>query len=124
MAHIPIEIQKVLELKGACRPDFRCPSSIYAHVSNPVKKDKQDIQYAMLAIFPEHGIMHLGDINPETKMFEYYDSNMRRFTFYTRAENNVINQVSVPSEQLNKLKTLDEILAIDGISIKRELIPK
>ena len=70
MICIPTPIQKVLELQGAYRPDFNCLSSIYAHISNPVIREKgQEIQYAMLAIFPQHGIMHLGNINPETRMF-------------------------------------------------------
>ena len=126
MPHIPVQVQKVLELEleGAYRPDFKCPSSVYAHISNPVKKDGQDTQYAMLAIFPQHGIMHLGDINPKTKMFEDYDPDIGKFALYTRAGNHVVNRVSVPSEQLNRLKTLDEVLAINGISVKRELIPE
>jgi len=124
MALIPVKVEKVLELKGADRPDLNCPSSVYAHISTPVKKDGQDIQYAMLAIFPQHGIMHLGNINPETKMFEHYDPNRHALALYTRAGNHVVNQVSVPTDQLEKLKTLEEVLSIEGISVKRELIPE
>ena len=123
MAYIPIQVQRVLELKGAYA-DFNCPSSVYAHISNPVKKDGLNVQYAMLAIFPQHGIMHLGDINPKTKMFEHYDTEMPTLALYKRASNHVVNQVSVHIEQIKRLKTLEEVLSINGISIKRELIPE
>ncbi|NQU98563.1 hypothetical protein HQ533_03780 [Candidatus Woesearchaeota archaeon] len=121
---IPVQVQKVLELKGAYRLHPKSPSSIYAHISVPVKQDGQDVQYAMLAIFPQHGVMHLGEINPKTKMFENYDPKMHTLALYTRAENNVVNQVSVPSELFERLKTIDEVLDIEGISVKRELIPE
>ena len=124
MPYIDVRIEKVLELEGALRPDFS-PSSVYAHISKPVERDGQNVQYAILALFPQHGIMDLGDINPETRVFEYYDSKMRNSpALYKRAGNHVVNQVSVPSEQLVKLKTLDEVLGIGGISVKRELIPQ
>lgn len=121
---IPVQVQKVLELEGVYEPQFNGEASVYAHISKPVKKNGQDVQYAMLAISPQHGIMYLGNINPETKKFEYYDPKRHIFAWYARANNHVINQVSVPSEQLEKLKTLEEVLGIEGISVKRELIPK
>jgi len=77
-----------------------------------------------LARFPQHGIMYLGSINPETMMFEYYDPAMNNPASYTRAGNQVVNQVSVPSKQLKNLETLEEVLGIEGISVKRELIPE
>ena len=121
--YIPVEIQKVLELEGALRSDFMCATSVYAHISKPVKKDGTDVQYALMAIFPQHGIMHLGDINRDTKFFEHYDPAMRDSALYERADNHVVRKVMVPTEQLNRLRTLDEVLAIEGISIKRELVP-
>lgn len=122
--HIPVEVKKVMELEGAYRPDFNCLSSVYAHISKPVRKDGQDIQYAMLAIFPQHGVMDLGDINPNTRMFEFYDPRKINFAPYTRADNGVVNKVSVPLDSMEKLKTIDEVLGIEGISVKRELTPE
>ena len=122
--YIPVEIEKVLELKGALRPDFNCPTSIYAHVSRPVKKEGRDVQYVLMAIFPQHGMMNLGTIKPNTQMFEKYSLEMGDFAFYERANNHVVKRVLVPTEQLNRLPILEDILRIPGISIKRELIPK
>ena len=122
MKYVPVKIQKVMELEGALRPDFNSRSSVYAHISDPVKRDDDDVQYALLAIFPQHGVMRLGDINPETMMFEDYTPY--RPALYTRADNHVVNGVSVPAEQFDRLKTLDEVLAIEGISVKRELFPE
>lgn len=124
MAYTPVQVQKVMKLEGANRPDSDDSSSVYAHISKPVRKDGQNVQYAMLAIFPQNGIMDLGNINPETKMFEHYDPEMSIFALYTRADNNVVNKVSVPSEQLEKLPTLEEVLGIESISVKEELIPE
>jgi len=124
MVRIPVQVEKVLELEGAYRPDFNSRSSVYAHISVPVKIDEKDVQIVMLDIYPRRGIMYLGDINPETKMFEFYDPEMHQFAVYTRADNNVVSQVAVPSEQFEKLKTIDEVLNIEGITVKRELIPE
>jgi hypothetical protein len=68
--------------------------------------------------------MHLGNINPETKMFEHYGPDMKYPTFYKRGSNHVINEIYVLPAQLDKLKTLNEVLGIDGISVKRELFPE
>lgn len=137
MSHITVQIEKVLELVDTNRdpncPDsvsihfskpVKRPTSVYAHVSKPVKRDGQDVQYVMLAISPQHGIMYLGEINPETRMFEHYDPEMRDPALYTRAGNHVVNQVSVSGEQLSKLKTLDEVLGIQGIFVRRRLTPE
>jgi len=121
--NIPIEIEKVLELKGAIRSYPKGPSSIYAHISKPIDDKGEKIQYAMLAVFPQHGIMHLGNINSKTMMFENFDPNLRISAFYSRAENHVVSNIQVPSDQLEKLKKLEEVISIPGISVKRELIP-
>ena len=124
MPYISIEIQKVLELEGAIRPDFNCPTSLYAHISKPVKRNRnEEVQYALIAIFPQHGIMELGEINPATRVFRGYDPRGIDLSFYERASNNVIKEIKVLGNQVRGLKTLDEVLAIEGISVKRELIP-
>ena len=123
MSHIPVQIEKVMELEGVYGPNSNYSSSVYAHVSMPLKKEGQSVQYVMIAIFPRHGTMPLGDINPVTKRFEHYDPDMNNLALYTRADNHVVTQVSIPVQQLERLKTLDDVLAIEGISIKRELIP-
>ena len=124
MSYKPFQIERVIKLEGAYRKDFNCKSSVYAYISKPVKRDGQYVKYAMLVISPQHGVMCLGDINSETKMFEDYDPKILTLALYTRANNQVVNQVFVPSKQLKKLKTLDDVLAIKGISVKIELIPE
>lgn len=122
--YVPVEIEKVLELKGAIRLDLNCPSSIYAHISKPVDDRGKKVQYAMLAIFPQHGIMQLGNINPETMIFEYLDPSRRTLALYDRANNHVVESVSVPSDQFKQLRKLEEVLSIPRISVKRELLPE
>lgn len=123
-SQFPLDIQKVLELTGAIHPDYPCNTSVYAHVSYPISlSDKKSQAYACLAIFPQHGIMNLGNIDPKTKRFEGFNGKQTQIATYTRARNHVIKRVSIPAEQREKLKTLDEVLAIEGITIKRELIP-
>jgi hypothetical protein len=131
ITRIPVQIQKVLELEGVYSMDRASPTSVYAHISKPVKRGAEDVQYAMLAIFPRHGFMNLGEIDPETRVFEHYDPDgVRKFgigtpnALYVRAGNHVVNEVSVPHEQIDRLKTMDEVLGIDGIFVKRELIPE
>ena len=82
------------------------------------------VQYVMLATAPEHGIIHLGEIGPETRVFGFFDINMRTFGFYDRSENYVINKVYVPNEQVARLTTIDKVLKIKCIHVKRELFPR
>ena len=44
MPVVPVQIERVLELEGAYRPDFNCPSPVYAHISKPVNKDGRDVK--------------------------------------------------------------------------------
>ncbi len=128
--YAPVDIEKVLELGDVIRPDFDCLSSVYAHISKPEIRSISEIlgepaqQYALLAIVPQHGIMNLGEIDPETRKFELYDSEMREYALYEIASNHVVNKIFVPSNQLDELKTLDEVLGIPGIDIIREMKPK
>ncbi len=121
---IPVQIEKVLELTGAIRPYPKSPASVYAHISKPVQDKFKQVQYAMMALLPQHGVMHLGNINPETMMFEHFDPDLRTPAMYKLADNQVVEQVSVHLNQMEPLKTLEEVLRIPGISIKRELIPE
>ena len=117
---MPIEIKKVIQLVGAFDPRYKSRTEVYAHIGKPVRDKGKEVQYAMLAIFPTNSIMRLGNINPETRMFEDISDNN---SYYERASNHVIRKVLVPTGQLPCLKTLEEVLAISGISVKRELIP-
>ncbi|MFA4960413.1 MAG: hypothetical protein WC548_02005 [Candidatus Pacearchaeota archaeon] len=121
LPYVHVKIQKVLELEGAIRKDFNCRTSVCAHVSTPCEKEGRDVQYVMMDLFPRNGIMYLGNINPETKIFECFD--MSKIALYERANNHVVKKVMVPISQFSKLKTLEEVLSIEGISVKRELIP-
>lgn len=123
--YIRVKIQKVLELAGALTPNILqhgtyCLTSVYAHISKPAKKDGIDVQYALIARFPRNGSMELGNINPDTRIFEEFSQEP---SFYERAENGVVKEVNVLADQLRKLRTLDDVLAIRGISVERELIP-
>ena len=113
-----------MELEGATRSDFSCPTSIYAHVSKPVRDQGREVQYAILDIYPRSGIMNLGNINPETRVFEHFDPGQGIQAHYRRADNHVVCEVFVPVEQLRDLKTIDDVLSIPGITVKRELIPQ
>tara|TARA_Y100000310_G_scaffold127479_1_gene126607 strand:+ start:2866 stop:3234 length:369 start_codon:yes stop_codon:yes gene_type:complete len=118
-SHVNVGVEKVMELRGT--PNH---GSVYAHISKPINNDGGKVQYAMIAYFPQHGVMHLGNINPETREFELYDPDMTQIAFYERAGNHVVAEVSVPVDQLDKVKTLEDVLEIEGIRVERELFPK
>ena len=127
---IPVKIERVLELQGAslrARYDIHnlLPTIICAHVSKPVTVEGREIRYALLTqASPQQNMMELGNIDPETNIFEYLDPNRVEFSTYRRAPNGVIIEANVPSSQVSSLKSLDEVLAITGISVTRESVPK
>lgn len=128
-AYIPIQIEKVLELEGALinLHDTLQKCQIYAHISKPLfsHKENSKVQYVMLARMPQHGAMHLGEISQDRPhIFEYFDPDLENSAEYGRADNNIINWINVPTDQLDNLKPLEEILKIPRISVKRELIPE
>lgn len=120
----PVEIEKVLVLKGARDPIFEHATPVvYAHVSSLTSPDGKETKYALLALFPQHGVIYLGKINPRTGIFDDNELPLTR-AFYERAGNNVINSISLPDDQIGKLQTLDDILNIEGITVARELVPR
>jgi len=116
----PVKINKVLELRWSPQ------NVVYAHITTAEDEGKLK-EYALIAEFPRHGFTFLGDISPETGRFEEY---AKVPTFYTRADNNVINSMNVPIGHLSQARTLDEVLQTENmelgfrISIERTLVPK
>lgn len=120
----PVAIVKVLELVGIRDTKYGFDNMwVYAHISAPARTEKGPIQYALIAGAPQHGIAYLGTINPETREFSEFNRANGARTFYDRASNNVICKMYAPAYQMNQLQTLDEILAIEGLHLRRELIP-
>ncbi len=125
--YLTVDIEKVLELGGAIRPDFDCLSSVYAHIYIPNIRTTSEIldgsvkQYALLAINPQHGIMNLGNINPEMRRFEHYDEKMRDSALYEMDDRYVVNRIHIPSNQIDKIKTLEEVLGIQEIYTIRKV---
>ena len=84
--------------------------------------DGGETQYALLAFFPQHGVMYLGQIDPKTGVFDDNEPLIR--AFYQRAGNKVICSISIPDNQRENLQALDDILKIERITVARELVPK
>ena len=124
MTYIPMEIQRVLELEGAFSPEFNCPIYVYAHISEPAKKEGDGFEYALMAVSPQSGVMSLGDIQPRTRMFRVYDNLEANHSAYELASNSVVRKIMVPFNQVTRLRSLGEVLEIKGISVRRELVPR
>lgn len=121
---VPVKIEKVLEIEGARDPILKEGRFVYAHISTPTEVEGKPVQYALIAGFPQHGTARLGNIDPETKVFKWLTQEPFPQAFYERASNHVIQEMRVPAGQLDQLKTVDEVLAIEGIKVRRELIPE
>ena len=116
-----IEIQRVLELHGTRDPIYEhATPRVFAYVTVPLKIDSTpEAEYALLTLFPQHGVMYLGGINPQTKIFDDNEPLIR--ALYEQAGNKTIRSVCLPLRHLDRLQTLDEILRIEGITIVKEL---
>jgi len=121
--HIPVEIERVLKLEGALAPHTSTPIPVYAHISKTVIDNSFETKYVLLAPFPRGGEMGLGNINPKTKVLEPYGICAGGLALYERARNRVVSRVLVLPEAFEKLETLEDILGIQGISIKKEYVP-
>jgi hypothetical protein len=121
--YIPVRIQKVMQINTDSRIAGNQGHGIaYAHISEPIQDQGRNIQYALIAEFPRHGVMQLGNINPETGRF--VPLSPTDDAFYKRADNHVVREVSVPVEQLNELKTLDELLSNPKVRVDDEFFPE
>lgn len=120
--YIPIEIERVMELEGALHPRLKGMGMLlYAHVSKPVNDKGRQVKYALIAPAPRHGTAELGEINPETREFQLFEPTVS--AFYERATNRVIYQMSMPANELGRLKTVEEVLAIPNIMVKSQNTP-
>lgn len=136
MTLVALRVDRVLELRGAFREAFGFvnPAAIYAFVCNPVRGMEEapgekrtafeDAPYAFLAPAPQQGEISLGEIDPKTMMFVPYYSTGAEKALYLWAQNHIVDRVIVRPEQLGRLKRLDDVIAISGISVANELIPK
>ena len=114
--YIPVEVDRVIEMEGI---EFRgLKARCYVHVSAPAKDHGTNKKYALIALFPQHGTMDLGDIDPKTREFSVYEENNP--AFYERSANRVIKTVKVPIEQLPRFKTIEDILSIEGLKVASE----
>lgn len=119
--YIPVRIQKVLQINTDPRMAGNWgPGIAYAHISQPVEDQGKMVQYALIAEFPQHGVMQLGNINPETGRFELLSPV---YVPYKRASNHVVQEVSVPARLLYELKTLDELLSNPKVRVEDEFHP-
>ncbi len=115
---IDVEIERVIELTGLKVRGLQ--ARCYAHVSKPILDNGQPKRYALLGQFPQHGITYLGEINPKTlEFFQYSEIPV----FYERSSNRVIKKLRVSNEQLLRLKTIEEVLSIEGIKVASEGTP-
>lgn len=126
VVRIPVQIEKVLEVEGVFiklgGTEIKASTFVYAHVSPLVKtSDGSEQQYALLALAPANGRAYLGEIDPETRIFTPFDQS--KTAYYDRSDNNVIGEISVPADQFEKLSRLTDVLGIEGLKIRRELIP-
>ena len=130
---VPVIIEKVVELGGVLHENGYHEITVYAHLTPPKIEQVMDQhtttgtirerQFALLAENPSGGIAYLGEIDPQTKRFIPYDTKLG--AFYTRSEKNrVIEEMLVPIDILERLVTIDTVLAMPGIVPIRELIPE
>ena len=108
-----IGIERVIELSGArnpMNPDKK--TKVYAHIARPLGRK----EYALLAI-PSGNFLRLGLINPDTRIFEFFEPRLLSLCGY--ATNNVVNRIFVFKAHLDSIQTLKEVLSIKGIQIKK-----
>ncbi|MDP3882415.1 MAG: hypothetical protein Q8Q31_06065 [Nanoarchaeota archaeon] len=116
----PDKIEKVLVLQGATCSELKIPAPIYAYVTNSGRVGGLPLEHAYLARYESHGVLKLGMIDPTTRVFSPYSQIL---TPYRRSSNDVVNGLLVTVEEMTRLEKLENILAIPGISVVRELVP-
>lgn len=112
-AGLLIGIERVIELSGArspINPDKK--TTVYAHIARPLGIK----EYALLAV-PSGNFVRLGLINPDTRIFEFFEPRLLSLCGY--ATNKVVNRISVFKVHLDYIQTLKEVLSIKGIQIKK-----
>ena len=118
MGSVLVRIEKVLELDGAIRQDLDVVELVEAHISYP--RGYKDSRYALLFMMPQGGSSNLREIDPETRLISNVVGGP---VAYFRAPNRVINEIYVLPDDIGKLRTMEEVLGIPGISVTRELFP-
>lgn len=114
-----LKISRMIKIKGASHPLFpESPVTIEGYITTPVYREGHQTPLALLTTHAESGHIYLGEIDPTTKQFTYFDRSNN--AGYLQKSNGRIFVVLVPHVQRSRLKTLDEILAIPGISEIRD----
>ncbi len=114
---IPLAIERVVELEGILGPDERVPSSFFAYVTAPTA----DGPYAALApeLHDADFCVDLGILSLENG--KYISSYTGSFTPLTDSHE-ICGYLSVESDYLSLLQTLDEVLSFPGVRIVRDVL--
>ena len=92
---------------------------LYADVTNEVEINGKRGNYALLSQGTRFGITSLGYIDTATREFKKFEPQVNTaFDSTQSGGGGRKTKMYVPISQLSELKTLDEVLAIPGISIK------
>lgn len=117
-----LKIERSLQLEGFV-------SDIHwlnCDVTIPIEINNRRDHYALLSQGMRFGFTELGYINPITREFKLFESpkDRRGFpletTHFEWATMNKKSKMYVPVNQLQYLKTLEEVISIQGIYIKKE----
>ncbi|KHO46406.1 MAG: hypothetical protein QS98_C0003G0014 [archaeon GW2011_AR3] len=93
-------------------------ATAYAYVGE-TNYQSHAIQYALLTRQCNQDDILLGDINPHTRQFEEYDRRMPARVKHD-GNGNII-AMDVPEGQIQRLKTLDQLLGIGNIEIVQQI---
>jgi hypothetical protein len=109
------EVRKLDRVMAQLYPNSQIkePRTIYACISKPDTSEPR-IRYVLLAsVLPEpnHGFAYLGEIDPKTKVFKFYDDRGQGVS-HVEYKNGVICSIYLPGEQKGELNTIDQLLSI------------
>lgn len=126
MAHMRMEIEEVRkfdEVMAQLYPNSQIkePRSIYVCISKPDTSESR-VRYVLLALLlpkPNHEFAYLGEIDPYTKVFKFYDDRGQGVS-HIECVDGVISSISFPEEQKEKLKSIpkeltEELNTIDDL---------
>jgi len=93
-----------------------------ADITREVEISGRNARYILLSQATRFGITYLGYIDPQTREFRKFDPELHTSFESTQAGGGGRKtKMYVPVTQLPDLRTLEEVLSIPGISIRREI---
>ena len=130
MGKIPLDIEKVVVMEEARRPNQGSPlvqngsTFVYALIPKPGNGNGAEEQFPLYTKDIENDMIHLCRFDKKFGIFRLFDRYLRIWADYEQDEKDIVSKVWVPEEHYKQSADIEDVLEWPHYTKRRELFPQ